>query len=336
MNSKGNNMKQHLDYNTLSMYVNTVSQYDKASPETIGMDSKQYHEVLDHLACCSECREQVNAISTLHKGRGDILYQSCLTSEQQKMICDYIDGKLQEDESEKIRSLIENNADAMKSALHYQSHAESMASHFSAGKALEKEPLDSTNIRKTENSIIDRTASLVNTFFSIKLPLVYTMTATAALLAAIILIVNSPELERGQIMIASYQDNPVIQFTDKRKKPGIGFFTQSGSSSKPFEGIQVELVSKNTIKISWPHVDGAELYKMRIQVFNQGENSILKETATEDNHAVFNLIPAVQQVDNNDKTAAYHNKRYEWILYGNTTNDKMFYATGGFIIDKGY
>lgn len=329
--------EQHIDNGMLAMFVKMTSPTDDDRPDAGTMNSRQYDEVLDHLAGCEECRDQVTVINTLSSHWPDIQYQSMLTDEQQQMICEYIDGVLAAEDSTKIKALIESNDDAMKAALHYQSHVESMAMHLSAEDISTPEVTIQRKIEPFNVSFLAKTLSLIDQFFNIKSPLVYTMTATAALFVAVTLLVNIPDIKQQQSMIVSYQDNPTIQFTEKNKLPGIGFFTNSANRSKPFASINIELISENTIKITWPEVDGVELYNMRIQVFNQGKKIVLKETSTQNNHAIFKLKPEKKQADNNDSQAGNnHKKRYEWILYGSTTDERMFYASGGFIFDKGY
>ncbi len=242
MNSKGNNMKQdHIDYNTLSMYVKAVS-YGNATIDKVGMDGEQYHYVLDHIASCSECREQVTAITTLLNDHAYIDHQSELTPEKQKFICNYLEGKLHAKEAAEAKALIETNDDAMKAALHYQNHAESMKSHLAIENTLKSEVTESTKVQKLNASFFGQITSMFDQLFSMKSPLIYTMTATATLLFAVMLIINSSEMTQQQTMIASYQDNPTIQFTEKNKLPGVGFFAQSGNMSSPFEDINIEQV----------------------------------------------------------------------------------------------
>lgn len=329
MNSEAHNMDQHINEETLSNYVKTVFHYDDASPENFAMESKLYNQVIDHLASCNLCREQVTAISTVLGSHQYIHQKSSLTSSQQKMICDFIDGNLAAEESASVKKLITNDDDAMKAALHYQSHSETMAQDLSRNNAFtEKTPLNTTidtTTRKSNKSFLKQAAALIEQFFNTKPPLIYTITATAALLLAIALTLNTVAVDQQQTMIASYQDDPTIQFTEKNKLPGIGFFAQSGNISKPFEDIKIELVSENTIRISWPKVDGATLYNMRIQVFNRDRKSVLQEISTRDNYTAFKL-----DIENSN------NRRYEWILYGNTVDERMFYASGGFIVNNGY
>jgi len=321
--------QQHIDDDTLGLFVNTTSLSDTAIADARSIDSVLYDNILDHLASCEECRDQVTIITTLQNEWSQLRHQSSLTEDQQQMICDYIDGQLQTDEAEKAKALINDQPDAMKAALHYQSHVASMETRLSReGRASGKEGAYQPDHSRphSQNAFFTDLLSFASQFISIRSPMVYTMTATAALFFVVLLLVQSPELQQNQTVIASYQDNPTIQFTAKNKLPGVGFFAQSGNSSKPFEDIRIELISENTIKISWPEIDGAKLYKMRIQVFNQGKKTILKESSTQTNHTTFLLEPEPQ--------TSNPNKRYEWVLYGNTADDRMFYASGGFVVSK--
>jgi len=321
--------QQHIDNDTLGIFVKTTSCTDPAITDASSMSNALYNDILDHLADCEECRDQVTIITTLQNEWSQLSHQSSLTDDQQQMICDYIDGLLSKDDVEKTRVLIKDQPDAMKAALHYQSHVVSMEARLPReGKASRKEGAYQPDHSRqhSQNTFFTDLLCSVSQFFSIRSPMVYTMTATAALFIAVFLLTQSPEIPRNRTVIASYQDNPTIQFTAKNKLPGVGFFAQSGNSSKPFEDIRIELISENTIKISWPEVDGAKLYKMRIQVFNQGKKTVLKESSTQTNHTTFLLESEHQKVN--------QNKRYEWVLYGNTEDDRMFYASGGFVISE--
>ena len=334
--------QQHIDNDKLSLFVKTTSFPDDSSMNSMTMNSLQYHEVLDHLAICEECRDQVSIITTLQNNHSQIPYESDLTDEQQQLICDYIDGSLASDEAAQAKALIENQPDAMRAALHYQSHVESMRPHLEKQHSVDTEPSRIELNRKSNTSspvssksnTMSKILLLVNQFVNLQSPMIYTMSATAAVLIAVFSVLQSPDIKRNQPVIASYQDNATIQFTDKDKLPGVGFFSQSGTSSKPFNNINIELLTENTVKISWPEIDGAELYKMRLQVFNQGKKIVLKEASTESNHATFQLYKkqiADTKIPSDEDS--FLNQRYEWVLYGNTVENKMFYASGGFVID---
>ena len=315
--------QQHIDNDTLDLFVKTRSCSNTTIAGSSRLSSALYDEILDHLASCEECRDQVTIITTLQNEWSQLSHQASLTEDQQQMICDYLDGLLQTDEAEKAKVLINNQPDAMKAALHYQSHVDSMGAQLSRKQGVHQAD---HSTRHAQGTFFTNLWSYASQFFSIRSPMVYTITATVALFITVFFLALSPQLQRNHSEIASYQDNPTIQFTAKNKLPGVGFFSQSGNTSKPFEDIRIELVAMNTVKISWPEVDGAELYKMRIQVFNQGKKTVLKESSTQTNQTTFQMEGEPQLI--------IHNRRYEWVLYGNTTDDRMFYASGGFVISK--
>ena len=325
--------QQHIDNDTLTLYVKTTSLSD---PQRAGADNKMnstlYLDVVDHLAACEICRNQASIISTLLDQWTDIRQPTELTDDQHKIICDYVDGLLPTDEAEQVRCLLENQPQAMKAALHYQTHTTAMQTHLSRDVNV---PQPKAASQPSRDYLLSRVKTWGRLFFSIQSPMVYTMSATATLIIAVLLlVVQYPQDQHGQTMIASYQDNPTIQFTDENKLPGVGFFSQSGNTSKAFEDVRIELIAENTVKISWPEVDGATLYKMRIQVFNQGRKTMLRENSTQTNHTTFLLEPDSLKTNTDANNIQHINKRYEWVLYGNTKDDRTFYATGGFVISR--
>lgn len=333
--------QQHIDNDTLGLYVKTISYKDDH-----GMDSVQYHKVLDHLALCEECRDQVSIITSLQDNLSQVSHDSSLTDEQQQLICDYLDGHLASDEAEQAKTLIANQSDAMRSALHYQSHVESMQPHLTKQFKIQ----DTTNngfsdpqLKLKTNTVsgnnpkpgyLNEVILQLKDLFNVRSPLIYTMTATAAILLAVFSLLQSPDINLQRTIIASYQDNATIQFTDRNKLPGIGFFSQSGGTTKPFDDIKVELIAKNKVKISWPAIDDVELYNMRLQAFQEGKKITLKEASTITNHATFQLknshLENKQYISTKESAPE---QRYEWVLYGNTIGNQMFYASGGFVIN---
>ncbi len=317
----------HIHYDTLNMFVRTAAFEDNVNTDTIAMNSASYQEVLDHLAYCEECRNQVSMISTLQERWPDIYQQSGLSEDQHQLICDYIDGSLPPEEELEVKLLIDAQPEAMKAALYYQSHSDQMQHALAANDSI-REHAQTETVNSDSNATSLK--NYLSQIFSLRSPMIYTMALTAGIFAAILALLQQPVMQQDRIMIASYQDDPTIQFTEQNELPGIGFFSQSGSTSKPFEDIVIELITENSIRISWPEVDGATLYNLRIQVFNQGRKTVLKENSTKANHTIFELEP-----DNASTVGKNgHNKRYEWVLYGNTHDDRMFYASGGFVISR--
>lgn len=320
-------MNNHINHDTLKMFVRTTAVTDYEGSASSGMSSASYQEVLDHLASCEECRSQVSMLSELQERWPEINQQSALSDDQHQLICEYVDGSLSSEQEEQVRSLIDSQPDALKAALYYQGHSDQMQQALAASDDLgERNKTSNIESASMQTPIIDRLGKI----FSFRSPMVYTMALTASIFAAIMILLQLPEIQQDRIMIASYQDNPTIQFSEQNKLPGIGFFSQAGSDSRPFEDITIELIADNMIKISWPEVAGATLYKLRIQVFNQGKKTVLIENSTQANHTSFQLEP--EKPDSASDSS--HNKRYEWVLYGNTQDDRIFYASGGFVISK--
>ncbi len=335
MNSQNNKMNtQHIDHNSLSGFA-------RIPPADLAKANNEYNDLLDHLANCQDCREQLTAMRALYDNAAVINEQSTLTPEQHAMICQYIEGRLSAEDITTVKQLIENNTDAMKAALHYQCHAESLRTDLASDSSMA--PTDNMNASSESMTLKSKLISLFEQLFVVDSPFAATIAVTATIFIALLMIINVTSFNTNQTMIASYQDDPTIQFTETSKLPGIGFFSGDSKTTKPFDNISIELVAENTIKISWPQVEDAIVYKMRIQVFNQGRKTVLKEKTTENNYATFKLDIDNKLTENDSTTDnatngtnIHHNKRYEWILYGNTKNERMFYASGGFIIDKGY
>lgn len=329
---EGRHMTQkHIDNDTLGLFVKTCS-----NEKNRGMDDTHYHQVLDHLVLCHECREQVATITTLHNNFLSLQQASGLSDEQNQLICDYIDGRLTRDKTEEVKALIESQATAMRAVLHYQSHVESMRASITGNT--------DTNIIFQENTpdlssapprinYFNKAISIISHLFSYRLPLVYAMAATIAVFIVVLSLLQLPA-SNNNFIIATYQDNPTIRFTDNKESPGIGFFSQSITKSQTFEEIKVEMMAADMIKITWPEVDGANQYNMRLEIFDQGNKTVLREASTRINQAIFQLD---KNITGNAKAPAINKnlqkKHYEWVLTGNTVDNQAFYTAGGFVIN---
>ncbi|MBI3187446.1 MAG: hypothetical protein HYZ31_06255 [Gammaproteobacteria bacterium] len=276
-----------------------------------------------HLAQCSSCRELVTGLSgaeqmTQHTAAN---YSGAdgLTEQQHQNIVDYIDNRLAENERLQQKEFIQANAAAMKAALHYASHKSAMDKALSGSKA---------DAARQSNEKINKSIQhfdLWNTLkdlVTIKAPVWLTVPATAALVALLsINLFNQPEIGHTGYTIASYQDNPVIQFRAKEAQPGIGFFARPSQSAEPYKAVRVSVSEGNRFTIHWPPVTGAVIYNLRLQMFNQGSKLVVGEVTTKNNSAVITA-----DLDN-----IYH--RYEWVLSGETSDNRAFISSGGFVIN---
>ena len=316
------------------MNTDTHPDTDALKAYLLNSESPDYATLRLHLAGCPACRDEavvlsslINNYASLDETRGN---DESLSDEQHQLIIDYIDGKLSADESVTAKTLINDNKYAMKSALHYTSHRSAMADSLPAHTQDNGQSVTG-NAHHHDTSRLSQMLSTVAQWLDTRAP-VWAVPATAFTVAIAIFSIQSIDTlpfsdANNQFVVASYQDNPVMQFRPTDALPGIGFFSKADNISREYNGVLVKVLNNDDdtagkIKLQWPRVKNAIQYSMRLQVFNQGQKITLGEISTKAAIATFD----VEEISNN--------KRYEWILTGETTNKKTFYSTGGFIISK--
>jgi anti-sigma factor RsiW len=291
------------------------------------IDAPEFDTVRLHLAGCADCRHEVDALSALDGFIPEPDTDSC-SEQQHKLIRDFVDGPLQGDKRTEIEALLHDNPAAMKAALHYASHSTAMSSAIAAATAEETSAAATHNNSAHETTA--RPASLMSKLYhdvsrrlAMRPPLWAVVPATA--LAAAMLAVSMQTFfarPGDDFIVASYRDNPVMQFSNNQTLPGIGFFNKAARQTRSYNNVRVSIIDASHLKIDWPAVDNASLYTIRLQLFNHGQKVSLGDVSTETPGAVF-------------ETAALNaGHRYEWILSGKTRDDMAFYATGGFVINK--
>lgn len=316
------NTNTHPDTDALKAYL-----HDSKSPD--------FTTLRLHLAQCPSCRDEADVLSSLINNPacledtpdGDEM----LSNEQHQLIIDYIDGKLQTEESMKAKAIIDSNKYAMKSALHYVSHHSAMANSLPA-QTQSTAPATADDEKNNGTSLLSQILSHAMRWFDARPPVWVTVPATAFAVAIVIFSIQPFDSsltsdKDSDFVVASYQDNAVIQFRSADALPGIGFFSKANSLSKEYKGVLVSIMNDGNstsgkIKLQWPRINNAIQYSMRLQVFNQGEKVTLGEISTRASIATFDI------------NEISHNKRYEWILTGKTNDEKTFYSTGGFVISN--
>jgi hypothetical protein len=274
-----------------------------------------------HLAQCGECRELVSGLSGVINMSQHLPSSAngALTEQQQQQIADYIDGHLTEAEGRQQQEFIQSSAAAMKAALHYASHKSAMDKSLPKSVA-KNAPL--MNLKRDGHTQWFDLWNKLKELVTIQVPVWLTVPATAALVALLsINLFNQPASENANYTIASYQDNPVMQFRARESLPGIGFFARPSQSAEPYKAIKVSLSGDKRFTIQWPPVTGATIYTLRLQMFSQGNKLVVGEVTTKNNSAVITA-----NLDN-----IYH--RYEWVLSGETSDNRAFISSGGFVIN---
>jgi len=296
----------------------------------------EFNDLRLHLAQCSQCRNEVEGLTALQKITELSAPDTDILSEQQhQLIADYIDGRLSEEEHQQQEIFLHANPVAMKAALHYASHKFAMDKSLHEA-AIDKSFVENTSIMGVSNNsgYIPDSGELQSNFWlallsklknmgDLKAPIWLTVPVTAVLVVMLTInLFNQSLMEQQQFNIASYQDNAIIQFRSKDQIPGIGFFAKSTQLSKSYAGISLSIVEGKHFTLKWPSVPDAIKYKIRLQMFDEGNKVVLGEVTTEKNTAVITV--------NFDNIA----HRYEWVLSGETSDARVFFANGGFVISK--
>ena len=294
-------VSDHPELATLQHYLNNTA-------------ADEFNGVRLHLAQCAECRSLVDGLTGVQQISRSFSGQSkpdTLTEQQHQKIADYIDGRLNGAEPQQQKEFIQNNATAMKAALNKAALKPIHESTSASGSISGASHPQSVSWKK------------LKALLGFQTPFWLTVPVTAALVALVsINLVNQPAMEQSPYTIASYQDNAVIQYRPKDQLPGIGFFAKSAQLSEAYDRLKVSVSEDRHFIMQWPPVPGALKYNLRLQMFDQGNKIVVGEVTTENNSAIITA--------NNDNI--YH--RYEWILSGETSDNRVFFANGGFVINN--
>ncbi len=301
-------LNDHPELATLKNYLNNSA-------------AAEFSSLRLHLAQCSECRAQLEGLMGVQQvsrlSSSDTSKMDVLTEQQHQQIADYIDGRLSDAEHQQQDAFIHSNPSAMKAALHYASHKSAM------DKTLLKDESPPVSDPVTGNHQLQaHVLQKLKQLLRFQAPVWLTVPATAALVALLsVNLFDQPLYEQAPYTIASYQDNAVIQFRSKDHLPGIGFFAKSAQQSEAYDRLKVSVSRDKRFTMEWPPVPGALNYSLRLQMFDHGNKIVVGEVTTETNSAVIST-----QHDN-----IYH--RYEWVLSGETRDNRVFLASGGFVIN---
>ncbi len=272
-------------------------------------DSSDYQAVSLHLAVCEMCRKQLNMMQQLKLNASNLNSQHC-DKEQQQKVDSFIYGNLSAEQSGSLRDEIKNDPIALKSALH------------SLSQQINKYPIDKTQQELKPKSDQTWTVAwfqkMVSSWFSIPVTAVMTMILTMT-------IMQFPDILNGQqkrIDIASYQDDKNIRFVSQKQLPGIGFFSSANQQSEPYQGVSISVINAQQLKLEWQPVQHAIDYTLSINRYSDGKKIL---------HDKKVLSQPETTVLLNEED---FNQRFEWTLSGNTTEQKTFITSGGFVLTR--
>ena len=142
----------------------------------------------------------------------------------------------------------------------------------------------------------------------------------ASLTLAVVFGIHLMQQEK-QVNIVAYSDNPVVVFKQvKSNTPGIGFFSGAVNTSKAYSGVSVSALGNNKWMLQWPDISNAENYLLQLYRVANGNTELLFEKRS------MNTRLTISDLALSDHT------RYEWKLSGNTSDQRRFSASGGFIL----
>jgi len=276
------NNKAHPDTELLVAYA---EQPESVERQAIGL----------HLAGCGQCRKDLEVLSSLRQHAGWISADPVETSEP---IADLLQGRLSEQAATELRERIKQDPLLLRQSLHYAS----------------------LNIVSRWDSI----KNMIVQSLQFQAP-VWKMVPVAVVLVAVVTlfsVVQNLQQPDQLARIVSFEDQPTIQFVSQTPQPGIGFFANAGQTSRAFGGVIARLGNDREIAFSWPDIDGAIVYGLKLKKFHDGESVVLGRVTSNQPNATIKLSEALSQ------------HRYEWVLSGDTIDGQSFQSTGGFVVTR--
>lgn len=280
-------------------------------------NSSEHSQTRLHLAVCETCRQQTDLTARL-RDQGHCLETAVpVESQIESRVESLISGELSPEAAEALRAELKQDPATLRSALHYATHGATYSASQSSSRVGNPDTAASTAPRWNPLSILKE-------WLNWQAPL-WQIVPAASVVVAIVAVMLNPALQNlssGENRIVAFQDNPTIQMTSNESQPGIGFFAQNEGLSLPFSGMEISLEDGDKLGFSWPEVDDVQNYRLKLQVFRDGVSEVLARVSTTDNMAQIDLTAPISQ------------HRFEWVLSGETSDNRSFQTKGGFVIGK--
>lgn len=266
-----------------------------------------------HLATCGQCRVDLQTMSGLrhHIGRMSI-DRSQSPDNIEHEISDLLHNRLNQQTAAELRERVRRNPAMLREALHFARH------HVAMQKSVREPEAPERRVRWWR-----RVAHVIRQSLQVETAVWKMIPVAVVLLALVTIFVDQQHRQTSQFArLIEFDSNPTIQFFAQQSQPGIGFFANKRQTSIPFEGVSVTIKNNEEIAFSWPAIENAQSYLLKLQVFRDGETVVLGRYAGKKPRAVINL----------SEPAGRH--RYEWVLSGDTADKRSFQTTGGFVITQ--
>lgn len=267
--------------------------------------AKAFDELRLHLAACGHCRRRTEVTAML-RDQGHWLESERVEADPR--VAELLAGKLQPRQASQLKQELKQDPASLRAALHYATHAQAMSGI--------------TEPDRHNASLWSMCLAQVKSWLNFQAPLWQTAPVVAVVMTVAVLVFNqySPADRSAQAQIVAFQDKQTLQYASQESQPGIGFFSQQAADAEPFEGMNIELLEGNRLRLSWPEIPMATGYNLKIQVFRDGETRVLARQAS--NMAEVELVL--------DQALTQH--RYEWVLSGDTSDSRSFQTNGGFVV----
>lgn len=284
---------QHPEDSTIQDYLKT--------PEAAAFDGLRVH-----LASCGYCRRRAE-LTALLQTRGEWLENE--RCEADPRLADLLAGRLDRAQAQQLRAQLQQDPVRLRAALHYLSHAQAMS---------EIDPAAGAPQTRRSGPL-----ATIRNWLSFEAPLWQTVPVMALVMGlALLLLQQAPLRPDADARIVAFDDTPRLQFVSQQSQPGIGFFSQPDSAAESFDGMRIELLDERRLRMSWPAIEAANGYNLKLQVFRDGETRVLARQKLQANSTELQLDEALTQ------------HRYEWLLSGDTRDQRSFRARGGFVVTR--
>ena len=245
-------------------------------------ESLQHQSTGLHLASCGQCRIDLETLSKLRRHAAWISTDLPESSDEvMEEISDLLNNRLTQQAAAELRIRIKKNPTMLREALHHTRHHVAMQRNVQVAKIL-----------SSSHSWWHRVKSVITQSLQIEAP-VWKLIPLAVVLVAVVAVFGNLRQQAQSLQVAeliSFDDQPTIQFVAQESQPGIGFFSNTKLTSIPFKGVSIRMLSDEEITFSWPVIDNALSYHLKLQVFRHGETVVLGRYTGKEPTATIKLL----------------------------------------------
>lgn len=303
-------MTQHPTLETLSGYI-------------LAPQDQEYRDVRRHLLSCAQCRQSSDHLSTVAQQLREQAPQLQHNATTDETSLDSIALAQSPLSAEQLQAIKQSPA-ALKAALHSLTHSAAMQRGLNT-QDFHKAPADNSTAKASAHNTQVQHKSFQQWWqglFNWSTTAWINVPVTAAVVFALTFVLTTQLKQSNNApVITAYQDNPVVTFQPAgAARPGIGFFSNVPSTSKPFAPVDVKVSRDNTLSLHWPAIHKAVGYTVEINEIQGASSTRVFQQSTKQASARFNAFKP------------HKDRRYTWSISGTTKDGRQFHAKGGFVV----